>query len=145
MLLLNINRKSYMGSPVTLSHLTLGDLERSISRSLRYQRLIYHKAAELRHILLLKINKKHIWLDFSWFSLQQWVFDTCLQKIPNAILTVAVKQSANVHGPLVFHFTNVGTTWSIVSKRHLWAYTCSLPQIHVHSYGKYPPSCICDI
>ena len=27
MLLLNINRKAYMGSPTTLSHLTLSDLE----------------------------------------------------------------------------------------------------------------------
>ncbi len=27
MLLLNINRKAYIGSPMTLSHLTLSDLE----------------------------------------------------------------------------------------------------------------------
>ncbi len=33
MLLLNINIKPYMGSPVTLSPLTLSDLERSNSRS----------------------------------------------------------------------------------------------------------------
>ncbi len=50
---LDINRKQYMGSPMTLSHLTLGDLERPISRSLRGQRL---KAAELRHMLLLKMS-----------------------------------------------------------------------------------------
>ncbi len=36
MLLLNINRKGYMGSPMTLSHLTLSDLEKSNSRSLRF-------------------------------------------------------------------------------------------------------------
>ncbi len=34
MLLLNINRKPYMGSPITLSNLTLSDLERS--KSLRF-------------------------------------------------------------------------------------------------------------
>ena len=33
MLLLNINRKAYMGIPKTLSHLTLSDLERSKSGS----------------------------------------------------------------------------------------------------------------
>ena len=36
MLLLNIDRKSYMGSPMALSNLTLCDLERSKSRSLRF-------------------------------------------------------------------------------------------------------------
>ncbi len=40
MLLLNINRKAYMGTPMTLSHLTLSDLERSISRLLRFQNRI---------------------------------------------------------------------------------------------------------
>ncbi len=58
MLLLNINRKPYIGSPITLSHLTLSDLERSISRSLRFQRFISHKAAELGHMLLLNTNRK---------------------------------------------------------------------------------------
>ncbi len=33
MSLLNINRKAYMGSQMTLSHLALSDLERSIARS----------------------------------------------------------------------------------------------------------------
>ncbi len=36
MLVLNINRKPYMGSPMALSNLTLTDLERSKSRSLRF-------------------------------------------------------------------------------------------------------------
>ncbi len=39
--------------------------------------------------------------DFNWYSLQQWVFDTSLQKIANIIPTAAVKQSAKVLGPLV--------------------------------------------
>ncbi len=36
MLLLNINSKAYKESPMTLSHLTLSDLERSKSRSLKF-------------------------------------------------------------------------------------------------------------
>ncbi len=39
MLLLNINRKAYMGSQMTLSHVTLSDLERLNSRSLRFEAL----------------------------------------------------------------------------------------------------------
>ncbi len=58
MLLLNINRKPYMGSPMTLSHLTLSDLESSMSRSIRFQRLISRKAVELYHKLILNINRK---------------------------------------------------------------------------------------
>ncbi len=46
----------------------------------------------------------NITLDFNWFSLQQGVFDTSLQKIANVIPTAAVKQSAEVHGPLVMIF-----------------------------------------
>ncbi len=36
MLLLNIDRKPYIGSPMALPHLTLSDLERSESRSFRF-------------------------------------------------------------------------------------------------------------
>ncbi len=50
MLLLNINRKAYMGSQMTLSHLILSDLKRSSSRSLRFEALYIVK--ELGHILL---------------------------------------------------------------------------------------------
>ena len=57
MLLLNINRKPYIGSPMTLSHLTLIALGRSISRSHRFQRLISRKVAELGHMLLLNTNR----------------------------------------------------------------------------------------
>ena len=45
MLLLNINRKPYMGSPIALSHLTLSDLERSRSRPPRFQSLLSRKGA----------------------------------------------------------------------------------------------------
>ncbi len=60
MLLLNINRKAYIGSQMTLSHLTLSDLERSNPRSLIYtfQSLISCKGTELGHMLLLNINRK---------------------------------------------------------------------------------------
>ncbi len=48
-------------------------------------------------------------LDLIWFSLQQWVFDTSLQKFANVIPTAAVKQDAKVHGPLVsFVLFNMG-------------------------------------
>ncbi len=39
-------------------HLTLNDIERLISRSLKFQRLLSRKAAELSHIVLLKTNRK---------------------------------------------------------------------------------------
>ena len=48
----HINRKPCMMSPMTSSHLTLGDLERSNSRSLGFRR------AELGHKLVLNINRK---------------------------------------------------------------------------------------
>ncbi len=40
------------------SNLTLSDLERSISRSLGFRSLIFHKGAELGHMLLLNIHRK---------------------------------------------------------------------------------------
>ncbi len=58
MLLLNINRKPYKESPRVLSHLTLSDLERSKSRSLRFRSLISRKWAMLGHMLLLNLNRK---------------------------------------------------------------------------------------
>ena len=57
-LLLNINRKPYMVSPMTSSLLTLGDLERSKSRSLGFQNLVSRKGAELGPMLLLPMNRK---------------------------------------------------------------------------------------
>ncbi len=53
-----VNRKPFMASPMTLSHLILSDLERSISMSLTLWSLISCKGAELGHILLLNINRK---------------------------------------------------------------------------------------
>ncbi len=58
MLLLNIDRIAYKESPMTSSHLTLSDLERSNSRSLRFQSLISCEGVELGHRLLLNINSK---------------------------------------------------------------------------------------
>ena len=138
MLLLNINRKPYMGSPMTLTfhlewHWKVNIKVTQISKAY----IIFRKAAELGHMLLLNTNRKSyvespshdiwpwvtlkgqmwlIWskidtcivrycvrvsLDFNWFSLQQWVFDTSLQKIANVTPTAAVKQSVKAHAP--FH------------------------------------------
>ncbi len=58
MLLLNINRKPYMGSPMTLSYLTLSDPEKCKARLLRFRSSISAKGAELGHMLLLNINRK---------------------------------------------------------------------------------------
>ncbi len=67
MSLVNINRKPYMGSPMAPLHLTLKDLERSKSRSLRFRSLISHKGDLMRpnvtslgHMLLLKITRKSL-------------------------------------------------------------------------------------
>ena len=46
-----------MGSPMTLSHLTLSDLERLKSRSLTFRIIISRKGAKLAHMLLLYIRK----------------------------------------------------------------------------------------
>ena len=53
MLLLTINRKPYMASPITPSLLTLSDLERSKPKSLRFQSLISRKGGKLGPILLI--------------------------------------------------------------------------------------------
>ncbi len=60
MLLVNINKKLYMGNPITLSHLTLRDRKRSKSSSLRFRSLSC-KREELGHILLLdkQLTRKH--------------------------------------------------------------------------------------
>ncbi len=58
MLLFNMNRKPYMRSIVTLSHLTLSQIERSKSRSLRFRRLISCEGTELGHMLLINPNMK---------------------------------------------------------------------------------------
>ncbi len=42
-----------MGSPMTLSHLTLSDIEKSKSRSLMFRSLVSRKVAELGPMLLL--------------------------------------------------------------------------------------------
>ena len=62
MLLLRINRKPYVGSPMTPSHLTLGDLERSKVKVTKILMLISRKEAELGPVLLLNINRKsYMW------------------------------------------------------------------------------------
>ncbi len=43
---------------MTLSHLTLSDIERSKSRSLRFRSVVSCKGVELGHMLPLSINRK---------------------------------------------------------------------------------------
>ena len=78
-----------MGSPVTLSHLTLSDPERLRCR-------ILSKIDTCIVTCYVRVNP-----HFSWFSLQQRVFDASLHKIASVIPTAAVKQDAKVLGPLV--------------------------------------------
>ncbi len=58
MLPLNINRKPYLGSPMTPSHLTFSDPERSNPRSCRFRILRSHKGSELGPKLPLDINRR---------------------------------------------------------------------------------------
>ena len=61
MLLLDINRKAYIGSPLESNSVItfdLSDLEGAMSRSLRFGRLISHIGAKIDHMLLLKSNRK---------------------------------------------------------------------------------------
>ncbi len=51
MLLLNINRKVCMESPIAFD---FRELERSLSKSLRFRSLICRKGAELDHVLLFR-------------------------------------------------------------------------------------------
>ena len=57
MLLLHINRKP-CGEFNSMITFDLSDIERSISRSLRFWRLISRKGAQLGHVLLLNANRK---------------------------------------------------------------------------------------
>ncbi len=58
MLLLTVNRKPWMGSPMTPSHLTLNDLQRSKSCSIVFQSLISLKGTDFGHILPITIKRK---------------------------------------------------------------------------------------
>ncbi len=58
MITVYVNWKPCMASPMTSSHLTLSDLERSNPRSLRFRNLISWKGAELVHMLVLNIGRK---------------------------------------------------------------------------------------
>ncbi len=59
MLLLNIIKKAYRESvSVSVIIFEFSDLERSMSRPLKFWKLISRKGAELGHMLLLNINRK---------------------------------------------------------------------------------------
>ena len=59
--LLHINRNSYMESPTAPLDLTLGDFERSKSRSPRFQNVISRNGAILGPMILLTMVGNHIW------------------------------------------------------------------------------------
>ncbi len=68
-------------------------------------------------------------LDFDWFSLQQGVFDACLQNIANVIPTVGIKQIAKADGHLVGLFNTPVTNWPVTVPRWLGSSiecTCTL-------------------
>ncbi len=56
-LLLNMYRR-YMGGSIDVITFDFSDLERSMSRSLRFGRVISHKGADSGHVLLLNTKKK---------------------------------------------------------------------------------------
>ncbi len=58
LLLLNISRKPFIGSPVTPSHLTLNGIESSNPRPPRFRSIIPRKGVEYGHMLPLYINRK---------------------------------------------------------------------------------------
>ena len=63
-LVLSTNRKSHIGSLPVPSHLTLSDLERLKSRSLRFRSRMSDKGADLGHmLLLLNINNETYYMD----------------------------------------------------------------------------------
>ncbi len=77
MLLLNINSKPYMGSPMALSNLTLSELERSKSRSLKILVYIYFPVAYYHFNL--DVTKEN--LLAAGFSAVPAVFLVCSQFI----------------------------------------------------------------
>ncbi len=106
-----------MGSPVTLSHLTLSDTERS-----KLGCRIWSKIVTCIVRYCVRVNP-----DFNWFSLQQSAFDSSLQKIANVIPTAAGPWTSCYHC-CFFLFLN-GTILvqkifypllQIAAKRFLW-------------------------
>ncbi len=149
MLLLNIDRKTYMDSPIPW-HLTLSDLDRSKLRCRKWSKI---DTCIVRYCL--RFNPWDLTLDFNWF--------TSLQKIANDISTAAVNQRAKVHGPLVPVFQNFGflnfndilALLDYVNRAHeiairpsvcgidyLWSYCMDCVQILVvTSPGPYAQNC----
>ncbi len=83
MLLLNINRKAYMGSPMTLSHLTLTDVERSKSSWVG----VRVELQSLRHCHQCSEQSVPLWWDMqgwvkllgllSWSAMHPHTYHTC--------------------------------------------------------------------
>ncbi len=105
-LLLNTNRKSYIGSPKPSSHLTLSDLERSKLRCRIWSKL---DTCIVRYCV--RVNP-----DFNWFSLQQWVFDTSLQKLPMSSQLQLSSRAPRSLDLLLSHLSEVKVIWRISLK-----------------------------
>ncbi len=82
MLLLNTNRKSYMGSPMASSDMTCGDLDKSKSRSLRIwvfgdlyvhaQSVVYQSGCHISEFLggrVFLLSQRSLLLTYVWYSL----------------------------------------------------------------------------
>ncbi len=95
-----------MASPMALSNLTLTDLQRSKSRSLRFQSLITFKGAELGPILVLTINRK-LYMA-SPMALSNLTF-TDLERSKSRALRFPVV--GYLYGIDVFATSNITTMW----------------------------------
>ncbi len=88
-LLLDTTTKPYVGSPMTPSHLSCKGQSYGVENDLK---LIHERWGTVWELTQCFVS----------FSLQQWVFDTSLQKIASVIPPAVVKQSNKVNGPLCF-------------------------------------------
>ncbi len=116
MLLLNVNMKPHIGSPMALSNLTLSDLERSNTKSPRFRSLIFRKGVYLGFILLnYTIIRNHIWgvkwqlhLNLSnlersnWSSFVVWTAVCCKRAMLGYMLLLNInrKQYAESNGAI---------------------------------------------
>ncbi len=113
MLLLPINRKPYtcMMSLTTLSLLTLIDLERSKSMSVRFQSLISHKGDELGPLLLLTINRKPYMA--SPMALSNLTLTDIKRSKSRSLRFSAVEY---LYGIDIFASSNISTIWNVTKR-----------------------------
>ncbi len=115
MLLLNTNRKPYMGNPITPSHLTLSDLEKSKLRCWKWSK---NDTWMVRYCV--GVNAR-----FQILVCSSELIQVC-RKFPFVIPTAVVKQIPKVHGPLVFYY------FKILTSTFVWTATKSLAEKELH-------------